>query len=345
MLNSLANLSEGQLTNLMAVVLAALAACLCAVILALLLETGLAWRLAVDHPNERSLHERPTPRCGGWGIVFTLLLILSTAAPAMWPISTGLLLLACVSALDDRGNLAIGWRLAAQIAAVAGTMAWMVHHLAWWDVVVCGLLWLWSINLYNFMDGADGLAGAMTLVGFSCYAIAAGTPNPGITTASVAAGGAALGFLMFNRPPAKLFLGDVGSIPLGFLAGAIGILGWRQGDWPPWFPLIVFSPFVADATATLFRRLLRRERFWLPHRQHYYQRLIQSGVSHGSTTLMWLACMVAAAALALYLRVNPPRIQWMGIGAWCVILIAAGMSIDRRWAKSHHRSANVPDSR
>ncbi len=336
MLSFFANLSETARVDLTALVLTALAACLCAVLLALLLETGWAWRLAVDHPNDRSLHQRPTPRCGGWGIVVTLLLILLPATPGLWPLCAGLLGLACISALDDRGTLSIAFRLAAQIVAVGWTMAWMLAPLAWWNVVVCGLVWIWSINLYNFMDGADGLAGAMTFVGFGCYAIAAAAIDPAVTMASVAASGAALGFLRFNRPPAKLFLGDVGSIPLGFLAAAVGILGWHQHDWPFWFPLLVFSPFVADATMTLLRRLFRGEPVWRAHREHYYQRLIQSGISHGRTTLIWSTFMVLAAALALLLRTGTPRTQWMGITFWIMVLTAAGAIIDRRWSKSVH---------
>jgi hypothetical protein len=88
-------------------------------------------------------------------------------------------------------------------------------------------------------------------------------------------------FLLLNFSPARVFMGDAGSVPLGFLAGGIGIAGWRTVSWPAWFPLLVFSPFVVDASVTLARRMfMRRERFWHPHREHYYQRLVRMGWSH-----------------------------------------------------------------
>jgi len=100
----------------------------------------------------------------------------------------------------------------------------------------------WMANLYNFMDGADGMAGGMALIGFSVYALAAavgGAPAFALVNLCVAA--AALGFLVFNFPPARVFMGDAGSIPLGFLAGALGLQGWAQDLWPLWFPLVVFG--------------------------------------------------------------------------------------------------------
>src|SRR5207344_2645488 len=109
---------------------------------------------------------------------------------------------------------------------------------------------------------------------------------------------AAAGFLIFNFPPAKIFMGDVGSIPLGFLAGAIGVTGWQQGLWPLWFPLVVFAPFIVDATVTLARRVLRGEAVWQAHRSHYYQRIILTGWSHRRTALAEYALMAGGGCLA-----------------------------------------------
>jgi UDP-N-acetylmuramyl pentapeptide phosphotransferase/UDP-N-acetylglucosamine-1-phosphate transferase len=91
---------------------------------------------------------------------------------------------------------------------------------------------------------------------------------------------AAAGFLCFNFHPARIFMGDVGSVPLGFTAGALGLVGWRSGAWPLWFPLLVFAPFILDATVTLLRRALRGEKVWQAHRSHYYQRMVQMGLGH-----------------------------------------------------------------
>src|SRR5712692_7473071 len=128
-------------------------------------------------------------------------------------------------------------------------------------LIVIGILWV--TNLYNFMDGSDGLAGGMTVMGFAFLGAGAwlsGDEALLIECAIVAAAGAA--FLLFNFPPARLFMGDAGSVPIGFLAAALSLSGWRDGDWPFWFPAAVFAPFIADATLTLFKRMLARERFW-----------------------------------------------------------------------------------
>src|SRR6185436_356022 len=105
------------------------------------------------------------------------------------------------------------------------------------------------------------------------------------------------------------FLGDVGSIPLGFLAGGLGLLGWRNDLWPLWFPLLVFGPFIGDATLTLVRRLLRRERVWHAHREHYYQRMVRMGFGHRGTAWTAYAVMALCAGAALVGRGQPPAMQ------------------------------------
>lgn len=161
---------------------------------------------------------------------------------------------------------------------------------------------VWMTNLYNFMDGADGLAGGMSVVGFGTYAAAVAmqvnADSPlGLLVAALT--GASAGFLMFNFPPAKVFLGDAGAIPLGFLAIALGIHGNMLGLWPWWFVVLVFSPFIVDASVTLLRRTLQGNKPWIAHRDHYYQRLVLSGWSHRKTALVYYALMLAAAASAL----------------------------------------------
>lgn len=113
---------------------------------------------------------------------------------------------------------------------------------------------------------------------------------------------AAAAFLLFNFHPARIFMGDAGSIPLGFLAGALGWLGWQRGLWDAWFPMVVFSPFIADATITLLHRLVRGERVWQAHREHLYQRLVRLGWGHRGTALAEYALMGVCAAAALLFR-------------------------------------------
>jgi UDP-GlcNAc:undecaprenyl-phosphate GlcNAc-1-phosphate transferase len=152
----------------------------------------------------------------------------------------------------------------------------------------------------------------------------------------------ALAFLAFNFPPARIFLGDAGSIPLGFLAAAVGILGWRvHALWPWWFPAVVFSPFAVDATVTLARRAARREPVWRAHRDHYYQRLVRMGWSHRRTALAEYALMLACALIALALREAEPRVQRLalwGLAAAYVVIMAL---IDRAWRRKQAGAAGA----
>jgi UDP-N-acetylmuramyl pentapeptide phosphotransferase/UDP-N-acetylglucosamine-1-phosphate transferase len=206
----------------------------------------------------------------------------------------------------------------------------------WWALAILAFLMLWLVNLYNFMDGADGLAGGMALFGFAGYAIAALVshhPLPELAWSAAAVSGAAFGFLLFNFHPARIFLGDAGSISLGFLAGALGYWGWRADVWPVWFPVLVFAPFIADASVTLARRLLRGEKFWQAHREHYYQRMVRSGIGHARTALAWYLLMAAGIMLAVYALGRAALIQWCVLAIWIVVLCAVGVVVDLRWRR------------
>jgi UDP-N-acetylmuramyl pentapeptide phosphotransferase/UDP-N-acetylglucosamine-1-phosphate transferase len=132
-----------------------------------------------------------------------------------------------------------------------------------------------------------------------------------------------LGFLVFNFAPARVFLGDAGSAPLGFLAAALGLLGWQERVWSGWFPLVVFSFFVVDASITLLRRGLQGERIWLAHKEHLYQRMVASGLGHTRTALLAYGVMVVSAGLALSSERLAPGTREMLAFAWlgaCVLL-------------------------
>jgi UDP-N-acetylmuramyl pentapeptide phosphotransferase/UDP-N-acetylglucosamine-1-phosphate transferase len=321
--------------------LAALA--VCALILLTLLRTGYAWRLATDIPNERSLHTRPTPRVGGWGIVPVSVVGMLAGTPALWLAAVLAAALAAVSQIDDRRGLPARVRFGAHVLAVALLIVLNPAPVPWWALCGVGFLMVWLVNLYNFMDGSDGLAGGMALIGFGGYAVAAlSGPVPqidvGIASATIA--GAAAGFLLFNFHPARVFLGDSGSIPLGFLAGALGYWGWLRGTWPVWFPALVFSPFIVDASVTLARRLARGEKFWQAHREHYYQRMVQSGIGHARTALAWYLLMFAGIALANWALALPPAGQWLAVAAWAVVMIAAGVAVDTRWRRHQAQLSN-----
>ena len=306
-----------------------LALTLAAVLLLLMLRN--ADRLPLDHPNARSLHSRRTPRIGGLALIPALLVAVlvttrdSTVLCLMAAV-TGLFLL---SALDDRRGLPVTLRFGGHILAAAG--ATVLFDLGFAGGIVVLLSIAWMTNLYNFMDGANGLAGGMAVCGFATYAIATRDVNLAILASAVA--GAALGFLLFNFDPARVFLGDAGAIPLGFLAGVLGIWGFVRDDWPIWFPLLVFAPFVLDASVTLLRRVFRREPFWQAHREHYYQRMVRMGWTHRRLAGFEYLLMFLTDAWALTLLFLPNQFQWAGVAGSCAIYAALMNAIDRRWSR------------
>ena len=287
-----------------------------------------------DIPNERSLHDAPIPRIGGVGLMAGVLsawaLMLMSLA---WWVVLPMLVLFAVSLLDDMHGLPVRLRLLVHIIAAAvlvfgsGVAAQGVIPAL---IVALGVVWM--TNLYNFMDGSDGLAGGMTLSGFTMYGVAAlmhGDEIQAMLNFSI--GAAALGFLYYNFYPAKIFMGDAGSIPLGFLAAAMGLWGWQNGHWPAWFPLLVFSPFVADASITLLKRVLFRKKIWLAHREHYYQRLIQLGWGHRNVALLEYALMFAAGASAIWAMRQSSEWPWhlflIWSGAYALLMVV----LDSRW--------------
>jgi UDP-N-acetylmuramyl pentapeptide phosphotransferase/UDP-N-acetylglucosamine-1-phosphate transferase len=314
--------------------LAPFAAFLVALLVARLLLTPAGRRVALDAPNERSLHQQPVPRTGGIAIAAGVAAACVLAPPGL-PVVLGVAAaLAAVSLADDLLGLPTLARLAMHLTAAAAVL---VLELRYTEPVLFVLFLLgiaWMTNLYNFMDGSDGLAGGMAMFGFGAYALAAqlsGAEPFASLCAAIAAASAA--FLVFNFHPARLFMGDAGSVPLGFLAGALGIYGWSRGYWPIWFPLLVFAPFVCDATLTLLRRLLRRERVWQAHRDHYYQRLVRLGYGHRATALIEYAVMAGCAATALLIRREPSTVQAAALAATAAALIAIAFWVDLRWAR------------
>jgi UDP-N-acetylmuramyl pentapeptide phosphotransferase/UDP-N-acetylglucosamine-1-phosphate transferase len=195
---------------------------------------------------------------------------------------------------------------------------------------------VWGANLFNFMDGSDGIAAAMAIVGFGAYALAAAQAGTSwLAYAAIAV--STVPFFMTNRPPATMFMGDVGAVPLGFLAGAFGIAGAVEGTWPAWFPVLVFLPFVADATLTLALRAARRERVWLAHRSHFYQRLNTLGAGHRGTLAIYGAAMLACAAVALACLAIAPRAGPVLLAAALALHLIAFAAIDYHWRKHQAR--------
>ncbi len=293
--------------------------------------------LVLDMPNDRSLHDRPTPRTGGIGLMLAVALTLLACACGPRSIVIPAVLLAAVFLIDDVRGLSVLPRFLAQFGgAIWFLAATGPYGLLLFPLLVLGIVW--SANLYNFMDGSNGLAGGMAVIGFASYAIAAAwADDTELALLSIIVAGAAAGFLVWNFDPARIFLGDAGSIPLGFLAATIGVLGWERGLWPFWFPGLVFATFIVDSGLTLAKRLVHRENPFQAHRSHYYQRLIRMGWSHRRLALAAYALMLATSLSAVALRNMTLPTRLLGLALWLAILATLALSIDRRWRKSPMR--------
>jgi Fuc2NAc and GlcNAc transferase len=305
---------------------------LVAALFALLL-TGRLRRYAIarsllDIPNERSSHVVPTPRGGGVSIVLAFLLTLpllgwvnALSAATFWALLGAGCLIALVGFLDDHGHVPARWRLLAHFIGAGWVLTWLgglpplpvfglILDFEWVGNLLAAVYLVWLLNLYNFMDGIDGIAGieaiTVCLSGMLLYSLSPGDNSelvlPMLLLAAVA------GFLFWNFPKAKIFMGDVGSGFVGFVLGVLSIqAAWVEPDYF-WGWLILLGAFVVDATVTLLRRIFRGDKFWEAHRSHAYQYASRKYGAHqpvslafGVINLFWLlpvAAMVVSGWMA-----------------------------------------------
>jgi UDP-N-acetylmuramyl pentapeptide phosphotransferase/UDP-N-acetylglucosamine-1-phosphate transferase len=301
---------------------------------------------ALDIPNERSSHFRPTPRGGGLAVVFVTILgwiVLgihfqpSTSWIALATYAAGASLIALVSWVDDLYALSAAKRLVAHgLAALAAVLAfgyWQAIPLLPGQSVTLGctgavLTWLWIVgmtNAYNFMDGSDGMAGVQAVIaglGWACLGWLANFPL--LTNLSLLLAVGSLGFLPHNWPPARIFMGDVGSAFLGYSFAILPLLGLR-GNGPlaslsPILGALLVWPFIFDTGFTFLRRLRQGENVLAAHRSHLYQRLIIAGYSHRFVLLLYGGLAIVGAAVAIaWLRRPVPAF-------WCSIVLLPSLA-------------------
>ncbi|EIJ44291.1 UDP-N-acetylmuramyl pentapeptide phosphotransferase/UDP-N-acetylglucosamine-1-phosphate transferase [Beggiatoa alba B18LD] len=309
-----------------------------------------AFLYVVNIPNQRSLHTRPTPITGGVaflsgfaGAMFLMYFFYMEIQSHLLWIYLGALLIALISFLDDCYELSALKRLIIHIIATLLLLSqggyWLTHlllpNIAWLlpeglQIVLSLFFVVWMINLYNFMDGMDGFAGGMAIIGFGTFAILGGLKGDMVfMLVNLLLISAVAGFLVFNFPPAKIFMGDTGSSTLGFLAAALSLWGQRYGIFPLWIAVLIFSPFIVDATVTLFKRLLRGEKIWQAHKTHYYQRLVQLGWGHRRTVLVEYGLMCACSLSALSALYFSPITQWILIIMWIVSYVGLMLAVSQ----------------
>lgn len=310
-----------------------------------LLRPWLLRRRMIDWPEERRSHQQPTPR--GGGLAMWLGLVIGLVWAADLNLSTLFILkfatvLALLGWLDDSRSVPVGVRLLVMLAAALGLVvfygpvssldmrAWQFHGP--WVLSILGLIAVvWLINLHNFMDGSDGLAAAQGtwasgLLGGLLYS--GGEVSVGL--AGLAMAGASLGFLLWNRPPARLFMGDVGSLMLGGMIGLLAYVGAASGILSIWLSLIVCSVFVVDATATLLRRGLTQGQWYTAHREHAYQRLMTAGCGHGQVWLIYAALNMLLVLPSVILALAWPERQMLIALALTAILVGLWAVVQRR---------------
>jgi UDP-N-acetylmuramyl pentapeptide phosphotransferase/UDP-N-acetylglucosamine-1-phosphate transferase len=303
-------------------------------------------RYALAKPNARSSHREPTPQGGGIAVIAATIAaawlgIFGLGAVIVSPPATilvAVVLMACVGAADDVRSIDIVPRLLLQALAVAALIYALPDNLRvtpfmpWWlERVLLFAGGLWFVNLVNFMDGIDWMTvaevvpitAALVLIGYL-----GALPLDGIVVA-LALGGAMIGFAYFNRPVAKLFLGDVGSLPIGLLLGWLLVLLAGNGDLAAALLLPLY--YLADATITLIRRLLGGERVWQAHRRHFYQLATERGFSVTDVVARVFLVNVCLCALALMTMIVPGRLSDIGallggavLVAWLLVAFAKG---------------------
>ena len=282
----------------------------------------------LDLPGERSSHARPTPKGGGVGLVLAFVWVAITVdlAPLLW---LPILALAALSFVNDLRSISAGVRLVAQFVAallVLGGALW-AGHVSWSVFLLLPALFfvVATTNCYNFMDGINGIAGITALVAFACLLLFGGLADTLLFYPIMAVMGALLGFLPFNLPRARLFMGDVGSIFLGFLfALSVCLLA---GSWTEFlvFASFLFT-FYADEAVTVVERLWRGESLLAPHRRHLYQFLAnERGIAHWKVSALYAVIQIFVALLVVVAARH---------GAWHVLAIdAAAFGL---WAWTHY---------
>lgn len=320
--------------------------------------TGVMRRLAVplaliDLPNIRSSHHKPTPRGGGAAVVITLLAAVLIAfargtlsLDVCMALMGGGAAIALIGFLDDRRAQSAKLRIVIHVAAAAWALAWIgglpalqvgasTVSLGWLGYGLGVLAIVWVLNLFNFMDGIDGIAGSeAAFIAIAAVLLACTGSQSGLAFVTIVLGAACLGFLAWNWPPAKIFMGDVGSGFIGYTIAVLAVAAARDNPIAIWVWLILGAVFFVDATVTFFRRIVRREHVYVAHRNHAYQKLARRWQSHRRVT-----CVVLSINLLWILPCAWIASRYPHLAAWMLLVSMAPVVVGVILAR-----AGVPDA-
>jgi Fuc2NAc and GlcNAc transferase len=297
-------------------------------------------RSMLDIPNERSSHTAPTPRGGGLAIAVvvlggTAILAFGGWVPARTAVALigGGLAVTTIGWRDDRRHVSAATRAGVHFLAAAWAVLWLSGlpevtfgrspiALGWWGSLLAIVAIVWCVNLYNFMDGIDGIAASeATCVGLLASGLLVARGSVSLALLALLIAGASAGFLVWNWEPARIFMGDVGSGLLGFLFGTLAVASENTGALPASIFVLLLGVFVVDATLTLIRRAIRGEPWYVAHRAHAYQRAVQAGASHRMVTGAVLGTNVGLGLLAVYAVRQPDST------VLCLVVAAVALGI------------------
>jgi UDP-N-acetylmuramyl pentapeptide phosphotransferase/UDP-N-acetylglucosamine-1-phosphate transferase len=286
----------------------------------------------ITQPGQRQSHQRATPTGGGLGLVFsiavtTLCLQLLLRLPAFWwqNMLPGFLLLVIIGWHDDRYSVSSLLRFLVQLAVSMWLIGfgWSGFLVSDAGILVSGIIaMVWLMNMYNFMDGSNGMAGFQgVFAGLVMAVLFQIGEQPAMALIALAVSAACLGFLPLNFPQAKVFMGDVASVPLGFIFASFAIYGVKTGSLSLFSSILIMSVFIVDASLTLMTRVIRGEQWYTAHAQHVYQRLIAKGWSHRQVLVVYQAINVVLVLPAIVLAEIFPQ---LAVVAAVFILLTLG---------------------
>ncbi len=312
-----------------------------------------AYRFEImDVPNLRSSHSQPTPRGGGIAIFFSFYLTLFFALLLLlggkfdsnwvWGLTFGGAIVSLGGFLDDIRGFSPVSRLLAQIIAgcvlILFGLSFKTLEIPFWREIDLGLLgipltliWIvWIVNLYNFMDGIDGLAAGVGMIAaFFFSLVARRTGSDLVFFSGMILAGCSAGFLIHNLPPAKIFLGDIGSSLIGFLFAGFTVIGNRdpRGPFPIWVAVLLLGAFIFDTSITLLRRILKGEKWFSAHRSHFYQRLITLRFSHRQVSFMEYGLTILLGFSSLVYLSAAPLLRGLFLLGWALVFTAGALMI------------------